>query len=288
MQQDDLIWSVIYNHFCSFQASPTPKHKFCSNPYSLTGLCERKSCPLANSTYATVRVEKNRICLLTKSIERAHSPKNLWDMINLPTNYMKALEKLDEILKFYPKFQVHRAKQRLTKLYQMQIRQRRIKAEEIRIGARKLVPIKKKIERQERTRERKALAAARIEKNIEVELLKRLKSGKYGDLYDLKDFELESEDESVEEEKEKLVEYEFEEGESEEEEEYEIDMEDMQLVKQRDRKNSLGSEKSDGRKSTFSANSFLSSKSEKAKVTIEYEYEQEEDQPKEKQLELAS
>lgn len=44
-----------------------------------------------------------------------------------------------------------------------------------------MVGIKKKLDRRETTRERKALAAAHLEKSIEKELLDRLRSKAYGD-----------------------------------------------------------------------------------------------------------
>ena len=38
-----------------------------------------------------------------KTIERAHTPKNLWEKIALPANYTKALELVSKELEHFPK-----------------------------------------------------------------------------------------------------------------------------------------------------------------------------------------
>ena len=89
---DELIWGVI-NHKgnCSFRAKLGEEKFFCRNEHNVTGLCTRQSCPLANQRYATVK-EIDGICyLLVKTIERAHTPNKLWEKIQLPKNYTKAL-----------------------------------------------------------------------------------------------------------------------------------------------------------------------------------------------------
>jgi protein MAK16 len=116
-----------------------------------------------------------------KTIERAHTPAKLWERIKLSQNYTKALEQVDERLIYWPKHQIHRCKQRLTRLTQVQIRKRRLAREEERLGE-KIVPrLAPKVRRREDTRERKAEAAAKVERAIERELIERLRSGAYGD-----------------------------------------------------------------------------------------------------------
>jgi protein MAK16 len=224
MQHDEMIWQVINNQFCSFKTTiggaKSEKRDFCRHPYSVTGLCNRSSCPLANSRYATVREENGKVSLYLKTVERAHSPKNLWERITLSRNYTKALAQLDEHLAYWPKNLIHRNKQRLTKIHQYLIRMRKLKLKELAGKKAKMIGINRKIDQREERREKKALVAAKIENSIEKELLERLSRGVYGDLYNYPEAPfvkaLESAGKAEDEEKE-------EEMESEEEEELEED-----------------------------------------------------------------
>lgn len=192
MASDDLIWDIINHQFCSFKLKlpgnsssiqKSTKSTFCRNEHNVTGLCNKQSCPLANSRYATVRADPQtqRLYLYIKTVERSHLPNKWWEKIRLSSNYTKALQQIDERLIYWPKFLLHKCKQRLTRLTQVRVRAQRLAREEERLGEKLVSRMAPKVRRREETRERKAERAANIERAIERELIERLRSGAYGD-----------------------------------------------------------------------------------------------------------
>jgi protein MAK16 len=116
---------------------------------------------------------------MMKTIERAHTPRKMWEKVKLSRQYLTALGQLDKHLEFWPAFLVHKNKQRLTKITQYLLRCRKL-AKQVRP---ELLTMPAKLEKREARREVKAQVAARLEASIEAELLARLQSGTYNEIY---------------------------------------------------------------------------------------------------------
>lgn len=182
MQNDTIIWNSINKHFCSFKTENTDDGKqFCRHPYSNTSLCNRGSCPLANSSYGTVIEQDGLVYLMLKTVERAHTPKRLWEKVKLPVDFQAAIAAIEaSMVNVYSEVMINRCKMRFTR-----IRQTLIQARKLQLTPRmKLVRVHKKSERREESREKKAEVAAEITNAISKELVQRLYTGVYGELYD--------------------------------------------------------------------------------------------------------
>lgn len=90
------------------------------------------------------------------------------------------MEQIEEKLPYWNKFIVHKCKQRLTKLTEMLQRMRKLKLK----SKERFSVIKQKTERRDTTRMEKAEDRANVERQIEKELLDRLKLGTYGEMYE--------------------------------------------------------------------------------------------------------
>ncbi|RLN08995.1 hypothetical protein C2845_PM11G07330 [Panicum miliaceum] len=175
---DDVVWHCIRHGHCSFMAK-IETGIFCRNPYSVTGICNRSSCPLANSRYATIRDHDGIFYLYMKTAERSHLPNKLWERVKLPRNYEKAIEVINKHLEFWPQLLVHKIKQRLTKMTQYRIRMRKLQLK----VREKLMTVPRKKTQIGGRRASKAEMAAKIDNSIQSELLERLKKGCYNGIY---------------------------------------------------------------------------------------------------------
>jgi protein MAK16 len=227
MQHDDMLWTIFggQHQHCAHKFKPASEvnkvRTFCRHPYNVTGECNRTSCPLANSQYATVREEGEQIFLYMKVVERSAFPKKLWERVELSKDLKESLNLIRRHLMWWNPYQVNHVKRRFIRLRQVIARKKKLAKKEAEVH---LDPLKKKHEKREKKREFKALIASKMEKTVERELKTRLKKGVYGNLYDFMTKMREEGEEEEEEESERESE-----RESEMESELEEEIESMEL-----------------------------------------------------------
>jgi protein MAK16 len=230
---DDVTWSVLGQHFCCYKVEMRndPTHRFCRNPYNQTGICSRHTCPLANSQYATVIEHDDELYLYVKTAERAHLPRRQWEKTKLAASFPEALKQVDEELQWWDRRHVNRVKARLLRLKQYLMRKKKMMTE----ADVEYVSVNKRQEDKLLRREAKAEKAARIELEIEKELLERLRQGTYDSVINANQeaFEKLLDEEEVKEEEEEELEEDEEDLDPyvmDEDEEDEEDLEDIEDI----------------------------------------------------------
>ena len=63
-----------------------------------------------------------------KTIERAHSPKNLWEKVELPANKEQAVSVIEKNLQDWPEFMIAKNKQRFMRIQQYLKRMRKLRS----------------------------------------------------------------------------------------------------------------------------------------------------------------
>lgn len=170
MNNDDVVWSIINKTFCA-NKTQTKSGKFCRHPDNVTGQCNRHSCPLANSQYATVREERGVLYLMLKLPERVPYPAKTWEKVKLSRNTVRARKQIREHMMYWRQWNIRRVMDRHKRLREYVDRKRKLALSR----RKKLVALSRKVERRESRKEEKAYLAARLETSIEKELLERLK-----------------------------------------------------------------------------------------------------------------
>ncbi|KAF2357327.1 Ribosomal L28e/Mak16 [Trinorchestia longiramus] len=286
MQNDDVTWSIINKHHCSYKIK-TESQWFCRNQYNVTGLCNRKSCPLANSRYATIREKKGVLYLFIREPERVYTPYKEWMRIKLSKTFITALQQIEDNLVFWPNYYKQKCRQRLLKITQYLARMRKMKLN----NTKKLVPVRRKVERRLEKREEKALIAAKLDNAIEKQLLERLKEGTYERIYNfpkhafdvrLNEEELEEElEEDVEElKKQQRLAVKEEEGEVEEVQDEEL-REELERGIMRMQENQESDEDSDEAQYDYSDDENISDEGELASAEDDDDEEDEEEEEEE-------
>ena len=140
-------------------------------------------------------------------------------MLNTPSKNLSR-DVIEEELQYWDEWLIEKVKQRYVRLHETLENMRRMKqAPKV-----KALPIKNKLEKRNRARERRALNVAHVEYTVKEELVKRLHDGVFGEIYNLEEEKFTEALDTLEQPIEFVDESDFEEMEEYEEEEPEKEL----------------------------------------------------------------
>ena len=202
---DEIIWKVLQNGSCAFRMkSVTDGKYFCMHRMNVDGLCGSQWCPLSNSEYSTVYEEDGKLYYAERTVERNHMPCEWWEKTEISKDNMdEARQVIMDKMEFRNVKLRTRALEKYQKLVSV-LKNIKVLRNDTRV---ELEQQFKKREKRWNRREVKALSIANLETTIEQELLQRLNSKVYGDMYnDVLEKSEREEEEKKEKEREKIAE----------------------------------------------------------------------------------
>jgi protein MAK16 len=128
-----------------------------------------------------------KITLEMKTPERAHTPAKLWQKIELPEDVSEGMTIIERELQYWDEWLIEKVKQRYVRIVETLERMRKLRqAPKV-----KEIAIKRRVEKRTKAREQKALSVAHVDYVTKQELLKRLREGVYGEIYNMEKEEFE-------------------------------------------------------------------------------------------------
>jgi protein MAK16 len=141
-------------------------------------------------------------------------PVKQWQRIELPEEIEAGMQIIDRELQYWDDWLIDKVKFRYGRIVETLANMRRLRqAPKV-----KVLPIKGRVERRNKSREERALSVAHIQDTVKAELVTRLKEGVYG-IYNLEEDEFKEALDTYEQEIEFVDESDFDEDEEGEEEE---------------------------------------------------------------------
>mmetsp|Transcript_24598 Transcript_24598/g.34373 ORF Transcript_24598/g.34373 Transcript_24598/m.34373 type:complete len:212 (-) Transcript_24598:5068-5703(-) len=169
-------WKIMKDIECCFRIKKELLY-LCKLKENLSGYCKKAFCPLIQKDYAFVERQGGKIYLFTKNYQG--NLQTRWLKYRLSENFIRALEQLETVLYKWPKYFLHFNKTKLAMLFDFVVSKNRIQSTDMLFT------------NSDRKKKNKIINKVLIKRQnnydmmskINKELLKRLKSGFYGNVF---------------------------------------------------------------------------------------------------------